>query len=213
MQGGGFRAGDFVAVVNYVAAVTKAHVDRPAHFVGHDLGGLALYWLAQTGFFAPMKSITMISAPHPGAYRRFLASGAAAPKVQYISDILEVSDDVALRGRLLGAFKGSDISLIDEIASALGATDLAAIRAIYAQIRLTAPHAAQLETKPTGCRVAMVYAEADPCFTPDLMQDSAVQFGAGDATLSLPGDSHYPHLTDPARVAAFVQGFWHAVDA
>ena len=59
----------------------------------------------------------------------------------------------------------------------------------------------------------MLHTEADHSFTPDLMQESAIQFGAKDTTLCLPGDSHYPHLTDSARVAAFVQGFWHAVEA
>lgn len=203
----------FSTVLSYVVAVAKDSVAVPAHFVGHDLGGLALYWLARTGFRAAMKSVTFIAAPHPFAYRHFMASSGAASKTGYIDSILQSRDDAALADGLRAAIIGRDAAVIDEIGAALRATDFPALRTLYAQIRQAGPPHAPDGDGGLALPVAMIHATDDRFLPAGLMQDSVARLGCGAATLALSGDSHYPHLTDPARVADFAERFWNGVEA
>lgn len=212
LQHSGVAKTGFPSVLNYIASVAKAALTGPAHFVGHDLGGVALYWLARTDFREHMKSLTFIAAPHPFAYRRFMASDEGASKSGYIDSILQSRDDAVLADRLLAGITGSDTAVTGDIGAALRATNFAALRALYAQIRQAGPQEPPKGADRLDCPVAMIHAKDDRYLPAGLMQDSAARFACSGATLGLSGDSHYPHLTDPARVAQFAEGFWNAVE-
>lgn len=213
MQDSGVPVTGFSSVLNFIASVASRTLTGPAHYVGHDLGGVALYWLAQTAFRPRMKSITLVAAPHPFSYRHFMASGAAASKTGYIDGILQSRDDAALTDRLLAAITGSDTAVTGDIGAALRATDFAALRRLYAQIRQAGPPEPPLGADRPFPPVAMIHAKDDRYLSAALMQDSAARFACGETTLCLSGDSHYPHLTDPARAAQFAEGFWNAVES
>lgn len=213
LLGSSVPANGFQTVLRYVAAVAKESMVGPAHYVGHDLGGVALYWLAQTGFCAEMKSMTIIAAPHPFAYRRFFASAEAAPRVRYIDGILESRDDAALQRDLLDRVVGGDVAVTDEIKAALDATDFASLRTLYAQIRQSGLQSAPQVGAKADFKVALIHAEEDRYLPAWVMEESAQSFGASETTLRLDGDSHYPHLTEAAKVADFAERFWNAVES
>ncbi len=203
----------FRSLLNFVVRAARETLSEPAHFVGHDLGGVALYWLSQTGFRPGIKSMTIISAPHPDAYRPFFASAEARPRVAYIDDILQSRDDVLLRKRLLSMVKGRDGAIAGRIGAALDATNFPSLRTLYAQIR-------QRDQQPKGqvgdvahMPVAFIHSMDDRYIPASVYDDSALRFGAMASRLRLMGDSHYPHLTEPAQVASFAERFWHDLEA
>jgi len=212
VKGIGFGVDGFSAVVEYIASVFKATCSQPAHFVGYDIGGVALYWAARTRFGAEMKSMTLIAAPHPMSYAHLKTTVEARGKLQYIDRILESRDDAALIGDLLATVSGRDATVIDDIKVALNGTDFSAIRRLYSQIQATNPQTFVQETHQIDCPVAVIHAREDRYIPAGVMEDSVMRFGCRETTLTLPSDSHYPHLTDPAEVANFVERFWNALD-
>jgi pimeloyl-ACP methyl ester carboxylesterase len=58
------------------ATVARLGAGRPVHLVGHDWGGLVAWWtaVAHTDWVA---SLTILNAPHPQAFRRYLAQHAS----------------------------------------------------------------------------------------------------------------------------------------
>ena len=212
VKGSGLGVDGFSGVLEYIASIFKATFSEPAHFVGHDIGGVALYWAARTRFGAEMKSMTLIAAPHPMSYAHFKTSVEASSKLKYIDRILESRDDAALLGDLLATVTGSDTTVIDDIKVALNGTDFSTIRRLYGQIQATIPQTFVQETEQVDCPVAVIHAREDRYIPAGVMQDSVTRFGCRETTLTLPSDSHYPHLTDPAGVANFVERFWNALE-
>lgn len=202
----------FASMVQFVALLLRQTLTEPAHFVGHDLGGVALYWLARSGFRSAIKSATLISAPHPDTYRSFQASSEYAPRTRYIDAILATEDAATLRQELLGFVHGTDIQIAAQIEAALLATDFSALRTLYMQIKHAPAAPLPGELCGLGCPVALIHARDDWFFPAWVMDQSAPNFGPDTSTLCLPGSSHYPHLTTGTPVAAFMEKFWNDVE-
>lgn len=203
----------FRGVLDHVAATLRGTLAAPVHFVGHDLGAVALFWLARTPFLPAMKSVTLIAAPHPAAYRDFMATAASAPHLGYIDAILAEGGDDALRRTLLAsaAAAAEDGRVADRIAAGLAATDFAALRALYREIKAPPPRG-PLDRAGLTCPVALVHAADDRILPAGVMAESGACFGPDAPILRLPGQSHYPHLTAPAAVAEFLEDVWNAAD-
>lgn len=206
------KANGIASVVGYVRAQLAAIDAEPVHVVGHDLGGVVLYWLARTEFRRAIKSMTMIAAPHPAAYLEATASPAFAHRVGYIDTILSTADDDRLRRELTAGITGMDAQVLGDITAALAATDFAPLRSVYAELR-QAPRPGAWSAAPFDFPVAVIHAQEDRYLPADLMADSRARFGPGTWTFTLPGDSHYPHLTAPARCAEFLEDFWNAAES
>jgi pimeloyl-ACP methyl ester carboxylesterase len=203
----------FQAITQYIAAVATKAIARPAHYVGHDLGGVGLYWLAQTSFRAQMKSLTIISAPHPYAFKRFYGTTEARPRMRYMDSILGSQDVAALQRELLDIGVSNDTSVTDEINVALKATDFVFLRSLYEQIRYSPLQLPPDQSEQTDLQVAIIYSEGDKYFPAWLMEESVHMFGASKTTLRLNGHSHYPHLMETAQVAAFTERYWNAIES
>lgn len=199
------------SVAVYIFEVFRKHFSKPAHFVGHDLGAVVLYWLRQSGLRMIMKSASMVSAPHPVAYGTFLKTAEGKLRTRYIDNILSSTDDASLRTVLMSTLQGEDLTISGQLSVALEATNFEALRTIYRQVRFLdvppLPAASQTQSP-----VSMVFTENDRLLPASLMAESVALFRSERATLRLSGDSHYPHLTAPAQLAPFLEDFWIAAE-
>ncbi len=209
LRDSGVQTYGLMDVLTFVARTARDANLGPTHFVGHDLGGVVLYWLAQTGFRSAMKTVTIIAAPHPETYSAFMTPDRYAQSARYIDTILASNNDTDLRQTLLDGVTGADCDIRADIAAGLAATDFAALRGIYATIRESTAMPAPRTTGRFDCPVAVVHSADDRYLPAGLMAESVVRFGTRATALTLDGDSHYPHLTASGRVAGYAEEFWN----
>lgn len=213
LRSGAASVADFAGLVEWLIGQLARSLHRPAHIVGHDLGGVALYWLAQTGFCDAIRSAMFVSSPHPSAYGRFVGTQAGRLRTGYIDRILAVDAESGLRACLLPDVTGDDGAIVTEIGSAIDATDLQGLQGIYRLIRQVRPPGPQdypgQDYPGIKAPCALAYSEGDRFMSDALMTDSARCFGPATRTLCLEGDSHYPHMTHPRALARFMEDFWN----
>lgn len=199
-------------VVAFVAALSRTVTPGPAHFIGHDLGAVALYWLARSSFPGKIMSMTLISAPHPEVYAAARAGATGSERTRYIDMMLSTRDADGIRDAFLESVRNDAWPHKGERSDAVAQTDFSVLRKIYAEIRNAAPTTDRPPPEPLSSPVALVHFERDPYFSEALIDASIAQFGAGSRLCRLPGEGHDPHLADPTRVAAFCEEFWNAIE-
>lgn len=212
LRGSGVALTGFVDVLTYVARAASAANMGHAHFVGHDLGGVVLYWLGQSSFRHAMKTVTIIAAPHPETYSAYMTPERYAQTAGYIDTILASRNDVDLCATLRAAVTGADSAVLSDIGAGLDATDFYGLRNLYVEIRRTAARTGLRLSGNPVCPVAVIHSKYDRYVPADLMEASIARFGARTTAFTLDGDSHYPHLTASRRVAGCAEEFWNAAE-
>lgn len=212
LRGSGVPITSFADILTYIAETTNAANIGPAHFVGHDLGGVALFWLAQSGLRHAMKSVTIIAAPHPETYSAFMTPDRYARTAGYIDTILASQNDADLCTTLSASVTGTDLAILPDISAGLDATDFSALRSLYGEIRRTTAGAVLHVSGNLDCPVAVIHSINDRRLPADLMAASTARFGPRTKAFTLDGDSHYPHLTASRRVAECAREFWNAAE-
>lgn len=212
LRGSGVQITGFADVLTCVARAASAANIGPAHFVGHDLGGVALYWLAQSEFRHAMKTVTIIAAPHPETYSAYMTPERYAQTAGYIDTILASRNDVDLCATLRAAVTGADSAVLSDIGAGLDATDFSALRSLYVEIRRSAAKTGLHLSGNPDCPVAVIHSTDDRFLPANLMAASIARFGLRTTAFTLDGDSHYPHLTASRHVAGCAEEIWNAAE-
>jgi pimeloyl-ACP methyl ester carboxylesterase len=175
------------------------------HLVGHDWGGAIAWMLA-----AHLRSLTVLSRPHPQAFRRALQSDAdgqrhrsrhhrAFLEPETVSRLLE-DDGRRLRRTL--ADQGVPPASVDEYLSVLGTP--AALEAAVAWYRAAAGNLGRMEAGPVSVPTQYVWGDADATVGGDAARWTAEYVTAPYLFEVLPGVGHFATDQAPERVTALL---------
>lgn len=201
-----YHVDELVADVLAVAGAAGAGADRPFHLVGHDWGG-QIAWLVADRRADAVASLTVLSRPHPRAFRAAFASDADGQ--QHRSRHHRAFHDPDTAGLLLA----DDARRLRRLLSDNGVDDAA-----VAQYVSVLAEPAAMEAALTWYRVAgaLIELDAEAIGVPTLYlwgdEDTSVGRAAAEGTgqyvaapyrfVEIPGGGHF--LTDdhPDEVTA-----------
>jgi pimeloyl-ACP methyl ester carboxylesterase len=190
---------------SYCAIMIEDHADGETHLVGHDLGGLALWWLAQSELKNRMSSVAILSCPHPKAYRRFARSADYASSTTYIEDIHHnpagLKQRLHVNEPLLGA----------GIAATLDQTSFDSLRPLYTEITQTSGSSDVELASISDLPLALISSCNDRSIGTQSMSDTLNLCDSGTHNLVLEGTSHFPHMSHTDKVTPFLKAFWNGV--
>jgi pimeloyl-ACP methyl ester carboxylesterase len=190
-------------------AAAAGYADKRLHLVGHDWGG-QVSWGVAGKYPGRLASLTILSRPHPGSFRRALLdeTGDQKHRSRHHRAFLEpetgkmlLADNAKrLREGLSG--QGVPAGALEEHLSVLGNPE--AMEAALAWYRSNKGLAADIETikVPT----LYVWGDADATVGPDAARGTADFVGAVFAMEVLPGVGHFVMDQAPARATELLLG-------
>lgn len=193
-------------VADVVALLDAAELDR-AHIVGHDVGGVVAW--AMAGRHADrVRSVTVLSTPHPAAFSAAAVRSTQALRSSYIA-VLQLPwlpERVALTGQppvlqraLVAGGLPPDIAA--RYAARMGESGaLSAALAWYRALPLSRGYAAGRIRVPTG----FVWGGRDPVFTRQAYAFTAKFVTGPYVERGLPEAGHWLPETEPEEVARMV---------
>lgn len=194
-----------------IALLGEGEEEPRAHVVGHDWGG-AFAWYAP--LFCPerLRSLTLLNAPHPLAFRRELKTNPAQRKkssyvfffqLPWLPEARIRAGDFAALEKMLrrdpvtpGTFSDEDIRLYKEALARPGALT-AAVNFYRAAMRF--PPRAKGRAWPAGLRTLLVWGERDRYLGPGLL-DGLDRWVPNLTVERIPDASHWVQADAPARV-------------
>jgi pimeloyl-ACP methyl ester carboxylesterase len=153
-----------------VASLVRALGASRAHVVGHDWGG-AIAWHLAARHAQLVDRLVILNAPHPGRYRRLLATPAQAARAWYVAffqlplvpERLLIAGDLAALRRIWRS-QERVTAPGEEEAFAAAFRDPAAVWAALAYYRAVARHGAGVppEQRRLRSRTLVLWGERDP---------------------------------------------------
>jgi len=191
-------------VLEYCRILIDENAQEPVHLVGHDLGGVVLWWLAHSNLKDRIASLSILSCPHPLAYAEFAASADYASRSDYIDDIIQ-NEPEKIRRRIREAEPDAAKGLLDTLKE----TDIVRLAPLYTEIlasrRLTATNTPKTQDIP----VALINSLDDRLLGAGAHERSVVHVDGPVQSLLVDGQSHFPHLTSSQAVNSFLKEFWN----
>lgn len=206
-----------------VAGLVRALGAREAHLVGHDWGG-HLAWTAATLHPRLVRSLTVLSAPHPSRLRQSLLSGSGQltrtswlglAQLPRLPESRLLRNDASHVGTLLRRWGGPgfpDAETERRCRQALQVPGVAhcALEPLRWSVRsLTRPSGQRFLglldaglTAPT----LQLHGALDTCILPGTAHGSGAWAHGGYALQVLESVGHYPHEEAPAEVTAALLG-------
>jgi pimeloyl-ACP methyl ester carboxylesterase len=149
-----------------LAVAAGCPADRPFHLVGHDWGG-AVAWLVASRYPQRLASLTVLSRPHPGAFRRAFRddAGGQQHRSRHHRAFLDPAtgskllEDGARRLRRTLTDQGVPADACDQYLSVLAQP--AALEAALAWYRAAAGDLGRMEAGPVDVPTLYVWGDAD----------------------------------------------------
>ena len=190
-------------------AAAAGYADKRFHLVGHDWGG-QVSWGVAGKYPDRLASLTILSRPHPGSFRRALLDEAGDQKHRSrhhraflepeTGKMLLADNAKRLREGLSG--QGVPAAALEQHLSVLGNAE--AMEAALAWYRSNKGLAAEIDTikVPT----LYVWGDADATVGPDAAHGTADFVGAAFAMEVLPDVGHFVMDQAPARATELLLG-------
>ena len=190
-------------------AAAAGYADKRFHLVGHDWGG-QVSWGAAGKYPDRLASLTILSRPHPGSFRRALLDEAGDQKHRSrhhraflepeTGKMLLADNARRLREGLTG--QGVPAAALEQHLSVLGNPE--ALEAALAWYRSNKGLAADIDTikVPT----LYIWGDADATVGPDAANGTAEFVGAAYAMEVLPGVGHFVMDQASARATELLLG-------
>ena len=190
-------------IINYCAVIVDEYAQGTTHIIGHDLGGLACWWLGQSKLKSRITSLSIISCPHPAAYRSFAASPEYKSQESYRNAIFDSPETLG------GRIRDKAPLARDQIALGLAETAIERLRPMYRQIEATAQTSDQRLPALPKMPVSLISNRDDHAIGPSTVTDTAALFERAIPHLQLEDPGHFPHLVQTKHVANFLREFWN----
>jgi len=187
-----------------VAAVRRFGGGEAVDLVAHDIGSLGAWAIAAVQPKA-VKSLAILSAPHPGAYRDNLDAIEKGGHRAYIDRLLSGAAESPLPPLQTEEQCEVDLKLLAHLEAAQRKTRRAAVRSLYGNLMAKTVIRAAPDMPPINCPVTLVSGRQDPYFPPQLVEESRRASGPAAVLKILPEAGHYPHLTHAMEVADIVE--------
>ncbi|HEU0104347.1 MAG TPA: alpha/beta hydrolase [Mycobacteriales bacterium] len=212
------RGYDLPTLAEDVAGLVRALGAHDAHLVGHDWGGL-LGWTTATLQPRLVRSLTVLSVPHPLRLRRALLSRRQARASAYVAgfQVPRVPErrlrEGALVGELLAGWGGPGFPDEEtdrrcrEAMAIPGAAHCALEYyrwAVRSQARPEGRRFAEALRPGVSAPVLHLHGARDGCILPDTVRGSGDYAHGGYDLRVLPGVGHFPHQEVPDTVTAAV---------
>ena len=191
-------------VLEYCRILIDENAQEPVHLVGHDLGGLVLWWLAQSNLKDRIASLSILSCPHPLAYAEFTASPDYASRSEYIDDIIQNAPENISR-RIQETEADAATGLIETLKD----TDIVRLAPLYTEILASRSISAANAPKTQDIPFALINSFDDRLLGAWAHERSVVHVDGSVQSLLVDGQSHFPHLTSSQAVNSFLKEFWN----
>jgi pimeloyl-ACP methyl ester carboxylesterase len=178
-------------LVSDVIAVVRDLGESQVTLVGHDWGGIIAWWTAIL-FPRFVRSLFVISAPHPLCYLAALADGSQRPYTRYIDELLSSPP-----GEPLNIDRWSewvkDSTARQELRAALARSSPEGIRNYY-RANLVGHGRLDISGFPkVAVPSVVIYGDNDPLVTPSAYRETSAFVSGALKIICLHGYGHFLH--------------------
>jgi len=190
------------SICNYIASFNGT----PVHIVGHDLGGMIAWWVAIT-MPKLCRTVTVIGAPHPCAYRDALPALEENGYRDYILSILNGDSHDPLPSPQ-SLEQDVPTSVAKQIKQSQSSTDPSILRNFYRSNFSKETVFSVPDTPAISVPVLLIHGAKESYFPQEIFQKSEDWAGPFSKCVKIEGASHFLPLTHPTELAGHLKGYW-----